>query len=169
MTLNEAIYTVLTTQYKKDAKEAHKIVENAGYTINKCSGHFEVTNPKNNRYVRINRDYYSYRYHCGMANVWCGTRCSEMRYERLERIDYVNLLNTSYNKEYYRKPKWKVTNQNRKDKLYNSKWDVKFYNDRVEIAKHNIERAQQELIKAVENKAKAVQKLEEVRTTIKRR
>ena len=31
--LNQAIYKVLTTQFKKDAKEEHKIVENAGYEI----------------------------------------------------------------------------------------------------------------------------------------
>ena len=35
MTLNEAIYTVLTTKYKKDAKEAFKMVEDAGYKMHK--------------------------------------------------------------------------------------------------------------------------------------
>lgn len=40
--LNEAIYTVITTQYKKDAKDAHDLVSSYGFDIWKYDGHYNV-------------------------------------------------------------------------------------------------------------------------------
>lgn len=51
--INRAIFKVLTTKYKKDAKEAHSIVEEVGYQVRKWDGTFDVQNPKTNRYVKI--------------------------------------------------------------------------------------------------------------------
>lgn len=45
-TLNKAIYTVITTKYKKDAQEAHRLVESEGYVIYKDNGKFVVRNDK---------------------------------------------------------------------------------------------------------------------------
>lgn len=169
MTLNEAIYIVLTTQYKKDAREAHKIVESAGYTINKNNGYFEVYNPKLNKCVCITRNFYSYKHHCGMLNVWCGIKACEMTYEKLEKINFVGMLNTPINHEYYRELKWKKINQNRRNELTDCKWNIKYYNNKIDDIKHKIESAQEDLIVAVERKTKAIQRLEKVKETIKRR
>ena len=43
-TLNRAMLVVLTTQYKKDALEAHKAVEEAGYVISKWNGCWHIKN-----------------------------------------------------------------------------------------------------------------------------
>lgn len=169
MTLNEAIYMVLTTQYKKDAREAHKIVESAGYIINKNNGYFEVYNPKLNKRVHITRNFYSYRHHCGMLNVWCGIKACEMTYEKLEKVDFVGMLNTPRNEEYYRELKWKTINRNRREELISCKWNIKYYGDAIDDIKHKIESAQKELIFAVERKTKAIQKLEKIKETINRR
>ena len=44
--LNFAIFKVLTTQFKKDAKPYHELVESFGYTIDKCDGTFRVKSKK---------------------------------------------------------------------------------------------------------------------------
>ena len=63
MTLNEAIFQVITHQYKKECEEAHAIVKAAGYTVTKQYGCFYVRNPKTHKYVAFEPhfgNYYGY-------------------------------------------------------------------------------------------------------------
>lgn len=89
MTLNEAIKTVLLTKLKKDAKEAHKIVESAGYEICKISGGWEIRNKKNNgKWIMY--------YNNGYLSTMLG-----YRHININKFDYVNYLEKPYNKVYY--------------------------------------------------------------------
>lgn len=47
--LEDAIYEVLDTRYKKDAKEAHALVESYGYKIDSAKRGYAVRNPKTGR------------------------------------------------------------------------------------------------------------------------
>ena len=60
--VNEAILKVLSTQYKKDAKEAHKIVEAAGYEIYKSNGCFTIKNPRTYKYIQWTQCRWKYNY-----------------------------------------------------------------------------------------------------------
>ena len=51
--LNEAIYTVLTTKYKKQAREAFKRVQDAGYEVYKNNGHFHIYNASTGKTIYI--------------------------------------------------------------------------------------------------------------------
>lgn len=50
--LNKAIFTVLKTQFKKDAPESFKIVEQAGFKIEKWNGTFAVVSD-NGKYAKL--------------------------------------------------------------------------------------------------------------------
>lgn len=47
--LEDAIYEVLDTRYKKDAKEAHALVESYGYKIHSAKRGYTVRNPETGR------------------------------------------------------------------------------------------------------------------------
>lgn len=52
MTINEAIFTVLTTQFKKNAPEAFKMVESLSECrVDKYQGSFDIRNTKTNRWI----------------------------------------------------------------------------------------------------------------------
>ena len=87
MTLNEAIKTVLLTKLKKDAKEAHKMVESAGYEISKISGGWDINNRKNGKWLSYHNHYLS--------------TMSGFRKANLNKFDYVHYLEKPYNKVYY--------------------------------------------------------------------
>ena len=57
----------------------------------------------------------------------------------------------------------------RRNELTDCKWNIKYYNNKIDDIKHKIESAQEDLIVAVERKTKAIQRLEKVKETIKRR
>lgn len=106
MTINEAIAKVLTTQYKKDAKEAHEMVESAGYKIWKRDGDWWVKNEKTNRWVYMPYDWH-YKYKGSWTlhtnNTKADYGCRQLRYPETKPIpiDFERLLATPYNKEWY--------------------------------------------------------------------
>ena len=87
--LNNAIFLVLFKQYKKEAKEAHSIVGEAGYKIEKWDGSFEVKNPKTARYLHIHWGDYS-----GTLNMRSGSKRFKTT-EELKRVDFVGQLDTT--------------------------------------------------------------------------
>ena len=99
MTINEAILKVISTQYKKDAKEAHQVVEAAGYTIEKRDGCYYVRNEKTYRYCyMINSGYY--RQGARWVLYWGSMgRGSKTYYGNPEHIkfDFIHMLNKRYN------------------------------------------------------------------------
>ena len=90
--INDAIYKVVTTQFKKDAKESHRIVEEVGYKIIKCDGSFKVRNPETYRYVQVE---FSHGYFYN-AKVYTVSGCKYFRAEDgLKAFDFVGQLETT--------------------------------------------------------------------------
>ena len=112
MTLNQAITKVISNQYKKNAKEAHQIVEDAGYKIEKYDGHYRVINEKLHRYC-----YMVYSGHYSKGDRWV-LYWGSMGYGGKEHygdpanivFDYERMLNTPYNHAGHTDP-------------YNDKWN----------------------------------------------
>lgn len=155
-TLNKAIATVLTHQYKKDAKEAHAIVENAGYGITKNNGHFEVYNRKTDKRIyvvenRLGRFFIAFNPHKRKVNF-------------TEKFDFVNCLETPLNKEYwdmvYNRSYGYTEGQMKREALKSARWSVKYEMEclmkidaEIEKLKKDRERRLEWLAKAKENLA----------------
>lgn len=164
--LNIAIYKVLTTQFKKDAKEAHEAVKAAGYEITKNGGRFEVYNPDTNRWLYI------------ADNGWRGCRIIHGHYTRQMRIfnsrsaeeilkfDFVGCLEKPTNEAYYKMIREAEQRSNAKQKyerLKSARWYVKYETEKLESVQKKIEELQKELILSAQAKVKYEQKLQECR------
>lgn len=165
MTLNEAIIQVITNKYKKDAKEAHKIVEDAGYKINKVDGYYHVSSSSTYRYC-----YAFYSGHYDKGQRWCIYWGSNVRGSKIHwgdpaniKIDFTNLLNTRYNNvaheqspshspavEKYQSIRWKK---------YTIKQDEKYIQDTL----NSIANLNAKLISATELKAQHEMELANLR------
>lgn len=99
--LNQAMLKVMTTKYKKDAKEAHKLVEDYGYEIVKRNGMFWVIHPKTKKYIYID-EVYGYGGYYYYVNYCSGTKkvYIKKRPDILNNFDFVNCLGTPENTAY---------------------------------------------------------------------
>ena len=164
--LNIAIYKVLTTQFKKDAKEAHEAVKAAGYGITKNNGRFEVYNSTTRRSIYI------------ADNGWRGCRIIHGYYTRQRRIfntwnteeilkfDFVGCLEKPTNEAYYEMVRRNERMNNAKqkyEKLKSARWYVKYETEKLESLQKKIEALQNELILAAQDKVKYEQRLQECR------
>ena len=159
MTINEAIYKVVTTQFKKDMGEAKKIVRGAGYTIVKWYGRgWNVKNEATGKIIYLTSDGYSYK-----------EFCINNRYIRVKRgedckIDFVNALNKPINKE-WQSLRWVEARPTKKkyEKLSSAKWSLNWRRKDVEKTKREIARLQEELIRQTRNIVDAENNLTTVR------
>ena len=159
MTLNEAIYTVLTTKYKKDAKEAFKMVEDAGYEMRKWDGWFIIENIKTKKHLYID----SHCYNPKLKFIRGSRIDKQINITESWKFDFVNYLNTPYNEEYYRFPKWKEINNNRREMLRHAKWVVEFRNEELDKVKAELEDAQRRLVRIAQRQAEAELELKQTR------
>lgn len=165
MTLNKAIETVLRTQFKKQAKEAHKIVEESGYGIVKEGGYFTVYNEKTGRRIHLSDNgYRTYILHGSYSNKRKVIK-TESDYQK---FDYTGCLNKPVNKDYYQQ----INNERRNaydpdseaiSKLKSAKWSLKYEEDRIARIQKEMEKLQKELISASMAKARAMEGLNKVR------
>lgn len=130
--VNKAIIEVITHQYKKDCPEAHKLVQDWGYTIEKIDGAFRVTNDHTLKCVYIN-------YYDGIAMYGHETIYDK---NRLYKINFVKYLNTYYNDYLYNSHGYPKYVQNVSDAVEKYK--------KLKIAKDNLEYHNEEIL--VENK-----------------
>ena len=95
--LNSQIYRVLTSKFKKDAPEAFKAVEDAGYTIykNGCST-WTIKNPHTKKYVWTSKEKYDYRR--GTFRYFSYT---DKQVVLSNKIDFVDCLKTPVNKPWH--------------------------------------------------------------------
>lgn len=167
MTLNEAIYLVLISKFKKDCPKAFQMVENAGYDVYKSSGVWIIKNPKINKTIRASEPSY----------VW---ENSQRYYKRFfyhgnshtvlnQKIDFVNCLNTpineyaNYTKDiYFTKYKLQISNIRQYKNML--KWRTKD----IEKCKEKVADAQEELIRAVRFKTEAEMRLNQLRKEFKK-
>lgn len=96
--LNKQIYIVLTTKYKKEAKEAFNYVEACGYKVSKNgNGTWTITNPHTDKSVWTSEEKYSWKgnYRTFYYGIYEKTTC------RLnDKIDFVNCLKIARNDDW---------------------------------------------------------------------
>ena len=146
--LNNAIYLVLITQYKKNAPEAFKMVEDAGYKITKYDGCFWVENVATRRQLYVNDRGY----------------VRDLKKNKIShKFDFVGFLNKPLNTEYYRTPAGECERTAKRCRLSGAKFSVWRCERDIEKAKATIFSAENDLIKAVKEREKYMNGLREIR------
>lgn len=162
--LNKAIMIAVLTQYKKDAKEAHKIIEDAGFQLCKDFGFWHIYNPQTGKriHVEVREGWRWTRY-----TVYGGMQTSDFKNEKeLAKYDFVGQLNKERNTAWYEvrrgAAKYEPTQEKYRSLLaarHTQQWREE---DVVKIEK-KIAELQRELIHAVEERYKATAKVKEIK------
>ena len=138
--LNNAIYTVLTTQFKKYAKDAHRAVKEAGYTIDKWCGYYHVKNEATGRCLSVETSDGWYRRTYYVRG--CRKMATFENYEKLMKFDFVGCLEKSLNADYYQTNKAYHPTLDKYNRLKDAKFYVKYRNNDIEKLKKEIEKLQ---------------------------
>ena len=142
---NKAIYKVLTTQYKKDALDAHKEVKDAGFKVEKWGSEWRISS----KYRTIYISYFGWR----NCRIHLGNFTDSMTLEQVSKIDFVNLLTKPVNKEYYRPcidPIHEKYEQIQCD-LNENKWRVDYYGEQIRDTMKRIEEYQKKIMSLQED------------------
>ena len=145
--LNNAIYTVITTQYKKEAKEAHELVTAYGFGIWKQDGHFHVCNKETHKSVYVSYEGWKERkiYLDGLLGEWV-----TVGYDQECKVDFVSFLTKPKNMEYYQAMHrdYNYSSAVEKSKnLAHLKYMSKSYSEDIEDAREKIDK----LLKDIEH------------------
>lgn len=160
MTLNEAIYKVIGTQFKKDMGEALEIVEKAGYKVSKWDSRFYVKNTNTGREVCLREGYKGYKV-CGNGDVkhlipWDGV-C---------RMDLVGYLEKPFNREWYKvqamRSDWRSATWYKWDRLRSARYDIRYADKELANIKRDIANLQARLERTLVEKVKREQRLAEM-------
>ena len=158
MTLNEAIYIMFTTKFKKDAREAFDMIEKAGYEVWKSNGEWEITNPKTSKYIYATRPYWNYKK--GWVKILHYGDCAT---ELNDKIDFVNCLNTPINTAKRRHKRYPNKFQEQRDNLRMVKRNIVWKENAIKDYEAKIIATQKNLMRAVEEKVKVEAELKELR------
>lgn len=163
--LNKAIYVVLT-QLKRDAKEAHKVVKQAGYVIEKGRSSYIVSNPETKRSIYIG-DAYGRGNLC-VVHGWYKVHRSVFKGSGECKFDFVGCLEKPMNTVYWNSGEYSYNGNRSKayvryDELKSARWSVKYEADRIAEYEKQIKELQDKLMKATEQKVRDEFKLAEVR------
>ena len=159
--LNNALFTVMTTQFKKNMREEVATVEAAGYKVEKYGGVYRVRNPKTDKVVYIDGKCRSYVHTNGNAKgvevvVWKND-C---------RVDFVGMLekpiNTEWNELYWRQAG--ATNYRQKaDRLIHARRNVEWKKQDIERRKEQIRSLQEAILRDLHYEAEYEARLTAVR------
>lgn len=159
--LNNALFKVMTTQFKKNMREAVATVEAAGYKVEKFGGVYRVRNPKTGKVVYIDGKYRSYVRTNGNAKdveviVWKND-C---------RVDFVGMLekpiNTEWNKLYWTQAG--ITNYwHKANRLINARRNVEWKKQDIERRQEQIRNLQEALLRDLRYEAEYEARLTAVR------
>lgn len=162
--LNNCIKHVLLHQFKKDMdKDAIKQVEDAGFTIVKVQGGYEIKNKKTDRWVRIQSgSRYTY-IHNNMKTV-------TIRWDEPILFDFVNFLNKELNMA-WAELQWHGWNnpvglnkyRDMASRLTSAKWDKNYYETQIKETRQKIAELQAGLEDKIRKAVKAEERLNEVR------
>ena len=159
--INEAIYKVITTQYKKDAKEAHEIVKAAGYEIYKYDGHYRVSSRETGKEAYIGWNYYHGYRIC--------LRGTTKMFENNEPcpVDFVNYLETPINRDYisltYKRTDRYSAAVGRYKQIRWERKSAKDYNDKIEEIKKKIADLNESIVYYARAQLKAEQRADELK------
>lgn len=160
--LNEAIWKVITTQYKKDAKEAHEMVSAFGFHIRKNDGHYRVSGV-DHRVVYVSWEGYR-KMDIDLAGI--NIQGVEVCYGEKCKVDFVGFL-SKHNNRAYQESKWVSSQESqallRYDRLDDTKRMIKWYEEDIEKAKKEIEALINKVASLSESKNSYEKKLAEQR------
>ena len=149
--LNDAMLKVMSTQFKKDAKTEHEIVESYGYKIYKYDGAFRIRNDKTQKCISL-RPCNSYRYNWKLE--YGDTYADEKRVKTLEElkvVDLVGILEKPRN-NVYKSLQWGYVDdvhskyRERKEQLRSAKWNVEYHSGRINDIQKKIAELQKDLV-----------------------
>lgn len=161
MTLNEAIYKVISTQFKKDMGDALKIVENAGYKVTKWDGRFYVKNETTRRELCLREGYKGYKV-CGNGYDKC-----RFGWNDVCPMDLVGYLNKEINRNWYElefaRNDWMSPTWRKYTMLKDAKSNIKYNETAIEKLRKEIAEKQNILERCIADAVRREQKLTEVR------
>lgn len=159
--VNEAIYTVLTTQFKKQAPEAFEIVKAAGYEYDKYNGRFNVYNGKTNRRISLDDGGWYKNYWLTVNHGYYTANTTTYRGEledllaKVKRFDFVGCLDKPMNREYYAMLHDADDNSQAVQKWQSLKYKkncVQWRVEEIERIQLQMEKLQKDLMRAMERK-----------------
>ena len=164
--VNKAIAQVLTTQFKKEAKEAFLIVKEAGYEVDKWDKKWHVRNRKVDRVVYIDRERWNYDKHYPEYVIWHSGGSSTLA--DLSKFDFVGCLDKPVNKVWREMRGYEHQNkfQAWSRKLKSARWSVKYHTDNIDSIQKHIEGLQKELMYHVKEQTRAEAELKQVRAEL---
>ena len=157
MNMNEAIYIVLTTKYKKNAPEAFKMVESdPDLEVYKSDGQFTVKHKETHKYI--------YYHRCWPKDYIVLYNHSKNDLEKAKKIDFQNFLITK------RDTSWRNIDESRSQKqryyLRNIKWNITYHKNQIEEIREKISKLEKSLEWQIEQKVKAEIELAKYRIEI---
>lgn len=155
--LNEAIYEVITSKFKKDCPEAFKAVEAAGYRIYKSGGTFTIRNDKTTREVYLTFGSWSEVLHYGKYTF--NTKRIKCNKD-LKVFDFVTCLEKPINRDWVmvRYPEMS-TLQKKKEKLEDARFHHRWAKRHLLETQAEIAKLQQKLIEYSQDVYRSSQEL----------
>lgn len=163
MTLNEAIWHVISTQRKKDmAAGAFDMVKKGGYEVRYRGGGewWEVRHPLTCKavYIRVSTGYYG----CYFLEI--GNRSIKIENWDGCKVNFVGYLMKPINRDYWASLNCKYEPTKEKyERLRYAKWNVSYYTKDIEKIKKELASKQRELEYAIEHKAEYEHKLNDIK------
>ena len=157
--LNKAIYTVITTKYKKDAKEAHEMVAAFGYEIYKSDGDYCVSSRRTNKKVCVNWRGYK------QTTFFLGNNYAKVDNGRPCPIDFVGCLEKPINRA-YNELQWKRYRSPAVDKYQHLKdvnWSINRESKKLKELKNQLISIQSEIVYHARQQMREEQRLESLR------
>lgn len=157
--VNEAIYTVLTTQFKKQAPEAFNIVKAAGYEYEKNNGQFAVKNKETDRYIYLSDGGYYNHYYTEVHYGWYRQHVTKFEgpdrdLNVKEKFDFVGCLDKPMNRIWFEMHQ-QVDFSEAVSKFHNlqqKKCYVQYREDDIKRIQNQMEKLQKELMSAMKYK-----------------
>ena len=167
-TVNKAIRDVIINQYKKNCKEAHQLVEDAGYKITKIEGGWRVDNLETGKFVYLNFKDYNWRkgyalYRCTYYGKTAYVNYSD---EAECKFDFVNCLDLNRRRYYECASSNKETAVSKYRRLHSAKWSINYDKKRLAETQKKIEELQKDLVRYAKEIVRDEARLEEVRKEI---
>lgn len=156
--LNKAIFTVITSRFKKDCAEAYKAVTAAGYTIRKGDKSFMVISEETHRHIYLSGDY--------LCFGWYECQRKRIKNVNLFAFDYANCLNTPVNHAWYKDVRYYADRKPTRvkyDDLKSARWSRDYDVDRLNALQNQIADLQKRLISAAQSVSRSEQKLKDVK------
>lgn len=157
--VNKAILKVITNQFKKDCKNSHDIVEDAGYEIVKIDGGWEVKNAETGKYVYCSKENWR-----GQRTIYRPANYHKQYFydPKIEcKFDFVNCLDSTKTEyvELYTENKAYTNYRILKD----ARWSVDYEKQQIDKIQKEIARLQNELSRRIDARVRDELRLAEVK------